>query len=182
MIKYKEKKTTSEKPISLAPLISKRLLTHCWKWSQNPKRKKKHKKKIQKKNPRRLTARYKTAQLNAKSRLTGQDFAEQRRHFEDWTSLFCYLLLSIQVARLPVKNNINITHRTECGVIETLLLEKRNQNLGDRKENPNMAKHGTKTSYRSAITGRYVTKKTTIRHPKTTVKETGKVKTTRKSK
>lgn len=41
----------------------------------------------------------------------------------------------------------------------------------------------TKTSYRSAITGRYVTKTTATRHPKTTVKETNKVsKPTGKSK
>jgi hypothetical protein len=38
----------------------------------------------------------------------------------------------------------------------------------------------TKTNYRSAITGKYVTKNTAKRHPKTTVKETDKVKSTRK--
>ena len=33
---------------------------------------------------------------------------------------------------------------------------------------------GGSSSYRSAITGRYVTKGTAVRHPKTTVKETNK--------
>ena len=39
----------------------------------------------------------------------------------------------------------------------------------------------SKTSYRSAITGKYVTKNTAKSHPKTTVKETNKVTTTKKS-
>ena len=38
----------------------------------------------------------------------------------------------------------------------------------------------SKTSYRSAITGRFVTKNTANRHPKTTVKDTNK--STKKSK
>lgn len=33
---------------------------------------------------------------------------------------------------------------------------------------------GTKTSYRSAVTGHYVTKTYAAKHPKTTVKETDK--------
>lgn len=34
------------------------------------------------------------------------------------------------------------------------------------------SKSGSKSSYRSAITGRYVTRATALRHPKNTVKET----------
>lgn len=44
-----------------------------------------------------------------------------------------------------------------------------------------MAKGKSRSSYRSAITGRYVTKTTAKRHPKTTVKETNKVKSNKKS-
>jgi hypothetical protein len=45
-----------------------------------------------------------------------------------------------------------------------------------------MSKTTTRTAYRSSITGRFVTKQTAIRHPKTTQKETNKVRTTQKPK
>lgn len=94
--------------------------------------------------------------------------------------LFCCLLLSIHAVVMPVKQEFAspIAH---YAMLLNLDSEKRNQNLGDRKENTNMSKK-TRTSYRSAITGRFINKTTAKRHPKTTVKETNKVKPKRKSK
>ena len=45
-----------------------------------------------------------------------------------------------------------------------------------------MPKKKTRTNYRSAVNGKYVPESYAKKHPKTTVKETDKVRTTRKPK